>query len=59
MREGWRLQKNKLTEHLLQHNKKLSVFILYVGKDLPEYDMVFQKTGIIIDRLIKLSNETT
>ena len=53
MREAWRLQKNKLQDHLEEHNEQLSVFILYMGKELPEYELVFEKTGIIINRLIK------
>lgn len=57
MREAWRLQKNKLDLHLAEKNKQLSVFILYVGKELPEYDQVFEKTGTIINRLIKFTDE--
>lgn len=59
MREAWRLQKNKLQDHLQEQNKQLSVFILYMGKDLPEYELVFEKTGIIIQRLIKFVDATT
>lgn len=59
MRESWRLQKNKLQEQLMQQNQQLSVFILYVGKELPEYETVFEKTGTIISRLIKFTNATT
>jgi ribonuclease P protein component len=59
MREAWRLQKNKLHDHLQEQNKQLSVFILYMGKDLPEYELVFEKTGIIIQRLIKFMDATT
>jgi len=57
MREAWRLQKNKLGVHLHEKNKQLSVFILYVGKELPEYDIIFEKTGTIINRLIKFTDE--
>jgi ribonuclease P protein component len=59
MRESWRLQKNNLQEQLMQQNQQLSVFILYVGKELPEYETVFEKTGTIISRLIKFTNATT
>jgi ribonuclease P protein component len=58
MREAWRLQKNNLQDHLQEQNKKLSVFILYMGKDLPEYELVYEKMGIIINRLIKFSDAT-
>ena len=59
MREAYRLQKEPLSNHLQQHNRKLSVFILYTGKDLPAYDTVYEKTGTIIKRLIKFSDETS
>ena len=58
MREAWRLQKNKLQDHLQVQDQKLSVFILYMGKELPEYELVFEKTGTIINRLIKLTDAT-
>ena len=58
MREAWRLQKNKLQDHLEGHNEELSVFILYVGKEIPEYEVVFEKLGTIINRLIKFADAT-
>ncbi len=59
MREAYRLQKIILQQHLQQKELRLSVFILYVGRELPEYDLVFDKTGIILKRLIKLCDENT
>ncbi|MEP7163459.1 MAG: ribonuclease P protein component [Ferruginibacter sp.] len=56
MREAWRLQKNKLQDHLLEQNEKMSVFILYMGKEVPEYELVFEKVGNIINRLIKFAD---
>ncbi|MFN8249083.1 MAG: ribonuclease P protein component [Ferruginibacter sp.] len=57
MRESYRLQKNKLETHLAETGKQLSVFILYVGKEMPAYDLVFEKTGIILKRLDKFVHE--
>lgn len=57
-REAWRLQKNTLTEHLKTNNKKLSVFLIYTQKDLPDYKTIYDKTGLILNRLITLINET-
>jgi ribonuclease P protein component len=57
MREAYRLQKNQLNRHLQEKNKNCSVFILYTGKDLPEYEVVFEKIGTIIKRLIKFTDE--
>ena len=56
MREAYRLQKEKLQVHLQQKDQQLSVFILYMGKELPEYEVVFEKIGIIINRLIKFAD---
>ena len=59
MREAYRLQKNTLQEHLQQQGRTLSVFFLYQGKELPQYQDVFEKMGSALKRLIKLSNENT
>jgi ribonuclease P protein component len=57
MREAYRLQKNDLHEYLAGKERRLSVFILYVGKELPEYPIVFEKFGTILKRLKKFSDE--
>ena len=59
MREAWRLQKNVLANKINDNNKNVKVFIIYTGNELPEYDLVFEKTATVIKRLIKISNETT
>ena len=58
MREAYRLQKEKLKVHLQQKDQQLSVFILYLGKELPEYNLVFEKAGTIINRLIEFTDAT-
>lgn len=59
MREAYRLQKASLDNALaLQpESTKWSVFILYTGKEIPGYDMVYEKFGTIIKRLIKITHE--
>ncbi len=57
MRETYRLQKNPLQETLLQNNQSMSVFFLYLGKELPAYELLFVKMESALNRLIKLSNE--
>ncbi len=59
MREAYRLQKNILQEHLKKNELRLSVFILYVGKELPAYEIVFERMGTILKRLIKFTDENT
>ena len=57
MREAYRLQKNSLAEHIKERQKQLAVFFVYTGNELPEYQNVFDKTGLVIKRLIKIINE--
>ncbi len=57
MRESYRLQKNPLYNELTTCDKKLSLFILYTGKEIPDYKVVYEKMGIILNRVIKLVNE--
>lgn len=54
MRESYRLQKNDLHSSLEDTHKKLAVFFLYTGNELPEYDLVFEKFGTALPRLIHL-----
>jgi len=55
MREAYRLQKNNLQSMLSQ--KQLAVFIIYVGNELPNYDSIYEKTGLVLKRLIKITHE--
>jgi ribonuclease P protein component len=57
MREGWRLQKNILTEKINITGKTMTVFIIYTGNELPEYDFIFEKKAAVIKRLIKICDE--
>ena len=57
MREAYRLQKIILQDHLEFNKVRLSIFILYTGKELPEYKILYEKFGIILNRLIKFTNE--
>lgn len=50
-REAFRLQKVTLREKLQLNNKKLEVFFIYTGKELPDYDTVYQKLGQILEKL--------
>ncbi len=57
IKEAWRLQKNVLTDKMNSVRKTSSIFIIYTGNELPEYDKIFEKTGAVINRLIKICNE--
>lgn len=59
MREAYRLQKNVLHENLLKANKKMQVFVIYVGNELPAYEQVFEKTANALKRLQKNIDENS
>lgn len=54
MREAYRLQKNPLQDELEENQLYLAVFIIYTGNQLPEFDIVFEKMGEILFRLLKI-----
>lgn len=56
IRETYRLQKNQLEEQLIKEGKQLSVFIIYIGKDLPEYSAVFVNTTAVLKKLTRIIN---
>ncbi len=56
IREAYRLQKNSLEELLIEKNKRVSLFLIYTGKVLPEYKDIFDSCTAIINRLIKLND---
>ncbi len=57
LRETYRVQKAPLKALLDQHQKQVSLFIVYYGKELPQYDVVNEKMQLVINRLIKYLNE--
>ena len=58
MREAYRLQKNDLQNNLQQNNKQAVVFFLYVGNEIPDYELVKEKINAALKKLQKLINET-
>lgn len=59
MREAYRLQKNELMKNLAENKKQAVLFFIYVGNELPEYQLIFAKTSHVIKRLIKIINENS
>lgn len=57
MREAYRLQKNDLQMHLLASQKSLHLFIIFTGKELPDYKLIFDKTATVLKRILKLVDE--
>ncbi len=59
MREAYRLQKNDLQNHLILQEKKMVLFVIYVGNELPAYPLIFEKTSHVLNRLFKITNENS
>jgi ribonuclease P protein component len=57
MREAYRLQKKNLQEKIKAGNIHLNVFFIYTGKELPEYDEIFKKMGLALNKLDKLTEQ--
>ena len=57
MREAYRLHKHQLQDATVQSNVKLALFFVYVGKELPDYAIVSEKIGVILQRLTGIVHE--
>ena len=57
MREAYRMQKNDLEVQLSLTNKAVNIFFIYTGKEVPKYDLIFEKTGNVLKRIINLTDE--
>lgn len=57
LREAYRLQQHNLKTLASEQRKKFSVFILYTGKELPEYESAFENVGIALQKLLKPFSE--
>jgi ribonuclease P protein component len=59
IRESWRLQKNDLKQMLAGKQLHMIVFLVYTGKELPEFMTIKEGTSSVIDRLSRIIHETT
>jgi ribonuclease P protein component len=57
IREAWRVQKQELASLAKAKHRSLKVFIIYTGRELPDYQLVYEKTRSAIARLSTLINE--
>jgi len=53
MRETYRLQKGTLIAILEEKQQSLAVFIIYTGKVLPQYRLLYEKMNVALDQLQK------
>jgi ribonuclease P protein component len=52
-REAYRLQKQPLIDRMREKGLSMSVFFIYIGKELPDYQTVSGKIGVVLQKLIK------
>jgi ribonuclease P protein component len=57
IREAWRLQKNDLVKKMQPTTIQLNVFFIYTGRDLPVYEEVYKKVGMVLSKLEKVIAE--
>ena len=56
LREAYRLEKQNLYEALATQPKNISVFFLYLDKELPDYTLLREKMKEGLEKLIKKIN---
>ena len=57
MREAYRLQKNDLQDDIENSGHQLAVFLIYVGKEIPDYLLIKEKMKGTLNRLQKLVHD--
>lgn len=56
-KEAYRLQKNTLQDELKEQNRKLNVFFIYTGKELPLYTDVYNSINTALIKLLEISTK--
>lgn len=56
-KEAYRLQKQQLKNRLKEQNRQLAVFLIYTGKELPDYTTVSEKLKVILNKLRAVIDE--
>jgi len=57
MREAYRLQKIPVQETVKKKQQQLALFVIYIGKEIPPFDLVKEKTGALLKKLTSILNE--
>ena len=58
-REAFRLQKEELKNAMARKSLQLYVFMIYTGKELPDFAITKEKVGVILKKLVKIINESS
>jgi ribonuclease P protein component len=51
IRESYRLQKPNFNNTIRASNQQLNVFIVYTGKELPDYKLVYDRVAIALQKI--------
>jgi ribonuclease P protein component len=54
VREAWRLQKLPLQDQLKEKGLVLRLFLVYTGRELPDQQLITERTGLVILRLANI-----
>jgi ribonuclease P protein component len=58
IRETYRLQNSSLKSELVKGGYTMEIFIIYTDKTLPEYQLLYDKMNVVLQRLVAfLGNE--
>jgi ribonuclease P protein component len=55
LRENWRLQKNRLIESWAADETQNAIVFIYIGKEMPTFEIIEKSMGIAIDKMISKS----
>jgi ribonuclease P protein component len=56
-REAWRIQKNGLKKSLLDQQHQMIVFVVFTGRELPEFEIICQAISQLIEKLSRIASE--
>ena len=56
LREAYRLQKAPLEQALQIKERRLALFLIYTGKELPAYALVKEKVEVVLKKLLQTVN---
>lgn len=59
LREAYRLQKNELKDKVTQKKIQLNLFIIYTGRELPAYNLIFEKVAVALQKVVNIADEST
>ncbi len=52
LREAYRLQQHSLKTEVQKGSRNWLIFILYTGRELPHYTLLYQNVGLVLQKLI-------